>query len=86
MVRAEMIGLTEAEVKEALKKELGVKRMGSKRLLSELGALGLELSEGVVREQSEDSSEEEVETSPRRERQVSLLDVKKPHPVDVQLD
>ena len=86
MVRAEMIGLTEAEVKEALKKELGVKRMGSKRLLSELGTLGLELSDGIVREQSEDSSEEEVEVSPRRERQVSLLDVKKPHPVEVQLD
>ena len=43
-----MIGLSLEDAKSALKAELGVKRMGSKRFLKELESRGLVLLEGVV--------------------------------------
>lgn len=82
-----MIGLSLEDAKSALKAELGVKRMGSKRFLKELESRGLVLLEGVVC--SEGVSSEDIplpEKTLKGDRQVSLLEVKKPHPVEVQLD
>jgi hypothetical protein len=82
-----MIGLSLEDAKTALKAELGVTRMGSKRFLKELESRGLVLLGGVVC--GGDSSSEDApppEKTPKEDRQVSLLEVKKPHPVEVQLD
>ena len=81
-----MIGLSLEDAKSALKAELGVKRMGSKRFLKELESRGLVLLEGVVCSEGSSSDISLPEKTPKEDRQVSLLEVKKPHPVEVQLD
>jgi len=81
-----MIGLSLEDAKSALKADLGVKRMGSKRFLKELESRGLVLLEGVICSEGSSSDISLPEKTPKEDRQVSLLEVKKPHPVEVQLD